>query len=920
MRRLALSIGLLALGPVLAWAAATQGGPVAVPLPLFPSDNWWNQDVSHAPVDPRSSTFISFIGATRKLHPDFGGCAEDPCDVGIYGLPYVVVNGVQPGDLRAVEFQYSDESDGVDHTTDTSFAFYPIPDAAITGLHWIEGGEPGEDDPGGDRHMLIVDKDNNRLYELYGLHWDGSQWTGGSGAYFDMTTNDRRPEGWTSADAAGLAILPGLVRYDEVHGPDPIRHALRVTVRDTSSSHVFPASHTACNACPSNAPPMGARLRLKASKDISGFPVEMQKIFQAMKTYGLIVADNGSDMYVSGTFDTNWNNDILNPAFASLSAGDFEVVKLGWQPPTSVLAAYDAVPVVEGDSGTIAAEFTVTLTPAFTDKVTVRYATVAGTAAAGADYIAKSGTLTFPPGATTQAVNVPVRGDRLHEDDESFTLFLSSPVNASVAASTATATILDDDAPPALSIADAAGVEGDAGATNRLFAVTLSGRSGAPVTVDYAASDGSATAGTDYAATAGTLTFAAGVVKQTIAVPILGDLADEPDESFLVTLTSAAGASLARDVATGTITNDDSLPALSMGDATVTEGTGGTTTATVAVTLSAASSSPVTVRYVAAAGTASPRSDYQPRSGVLTFAPGVTAQTVEVSVVTDDRLEKNEAFLLKLSAPRGARIARGAGQVAILDDDGGADPCAPILAIPFSIQAPGIYCLARNATTRMRSGTAVLVAADGVTVDLGGFKLAGTAGLKAQAVGIASEGRKNVTVRNGTVRGFLAGVVLRQAPPFLVSQGLLVQNVKALSNTYSGIWVEGADSEVAQCTVSSTGRGTSFGPDHDAMGIAAVGPGVQIVANAVTATYGSGRGNGYGIGVTSGDAAEVASNAVSGARSRATTGILIDASSSVAVNDNALSNLLFGIVLTNGSTGTTSNNTMTRVTTPYVGP
>ncbi len=140
-----------------------------------------------------------------------------------------------------------------------------------------------------------------------------------------------------------------------------------------------------------------------------------------MKTYGLIVADNGSDMYVSGTFDTSWDNDVLNPAFASLAAGDFEVVKLGWQPPTSALAVSDAVPVVEGNAGTIPAEFSVTLTPAFGETVTVRYATAAVTAASGSDYVAKSGTLTFAPGVTTRTVDIPVRGDLLHEDDETFT-------------------------------------------------------------------------------------------------------------------------------------------------------------------------------------------------------------------------------------------------------------------------------------------------------------------------------------------------------------------------------------------------------------------------------------------------------------------------------------------------------------------
>ena len=150
------------------------------------------------------------------------------------------------------------------------------------------------------------------LYELYNVFYDGTKWLADSGAFFDMNTNDRRPDGWTSADAAGLAILPGLVRYDEVFGTDEIRHAFRVTVRATNG-YVFPASHRAGSTV--GALPMGARLRLKASKDISGFTPELQRIFRAMKRYGLIVADNGTDMFISGTHDTRWSNAILNPAF-----------------------------------------------------------------------------------------------------------------------------------------------------------------------------------------------------------------------------------------------------------------------------------------------------------------------------------------------------------------------------------------------------------------------------------------------------------------------------------------------------------------------------------------------------------------------------------------------------------------------------
>lgn len=309
-------------------ALAQLGGPLPGPLPLFPRTNWWNLDISNAPVDPASTSFISFVGNTRRLHPDFGG-DESPGSVNIYGFPYVVVDSSVP--KQAVSFEYWDESDGVQLPANNSYPFYPIPPEAATMAHWVEGGAPGNVDlrSSGDRHLLIVDQQARHLYELYNVYYDGQRWHAGSGAFFDMNTNNRRPEGWTSADAAGLAILPGLVRYDEAYGTTEIEHALRVTVRSTNR-FVYPASHVAGTTV--GALPMGARLRMKAGRDISGFPAPVQRIFRAMKRYGLVVADNGSDMYVSGTYDTRWNNDTLNPAFHALTAGDFEVITLGYNP------------------------------------------------------------------------------------------------------------------------------------------------------------------------------------------------------------------------------------------------------------------------------------------------------------------------------------------------------------------------------------------------------------------------------------------------------------------------------------------------------------------------------------------------------------------------------------------------------------
>jgi hypothetical protein len=326
-----------AAGPASAQSGAAVDGALPAPLPLLPASNWWNVDISHAPIDTNSSTYITFVGNTRRLHPDWGGSAHDPDDPNaIYGIPYISVPGSQP--LVPVTFvDYDDESDA---GAPGRPAGYPIPDEAKNSPGWMEAGGPAShldtdlDSESGDRHMLIVDRDNRILYELYRAHWNATRnrWEAGSGAVWPLTTNRRRPEGWTSADAAGLAIMPGLVRYDETFGTEPIKHAFRFTVRD-SNGFVFPASHNAGSQ--GGALPMGARLRLKASVNISTFAAPVQRILQAMKTYGLIVADNGTDMYIQGTSDPRWDPqmDDFVSGFNKLNAGMFEVVQLGWQPP-----------------------------------------------------------------------------------------------------------------------------------------------------------------------------------------------------------------------------------------------------------------------------------------------------------------------------------------------------------------------------------------------------------------------------------------------------------------------------------------------------------------------------------------------------------------------------------------------------------
>ena len=284
-------------------AAYAQSGPTLGNCPVLPASNIWNTPVDSLPLDAHSSAYITTIGSTRGLHPDFGAGLWDG---GPIGIPYNVAPGSQP--KVAVTFDYSDESDP---------GPYPIPaDPAI------EGGK----DATGDRHILVVDGDNCVLYETWSTYPKaGGGWSAGSGAVFDLLSNDLRPNGWTSADAAGLPVLPGLVRYDEV-AQGEIKHAIRFTVPQTRKAFVWPARHYASSLTGSSYPPMGQRFRLKASFDISTFSTEVQVILRAMKKYGLILADNGSAWYISGVPDERWDNDTLVSEFGRIKGSDFEAV------------------------------------------------------------------------------------------------------------------------------------------------------------------------------------------------------------------------------------------------------------------------------------------------------------------------------------------------------------------------------------------------------------------------------------------------------------------------------------------------------------------------------------------------------------------------------------------------------------------
>ena len=307
---------LIACGALSAVAlvAGPGDGAVAAGEPscaVFPADNPWNTDISAYPVHPRSDAFVNSVGRTERLHPDFGTVWNGAP----IGIPYVIVPGSQP--KVPVSFDYADESDP---------GPYPVPPDAP-----IEGGS----NSGGDRHVLVIDNDNCVLYEMFdALAVNGGEsWTAGSGAVFNLNSNALRPDFWTSADAAGLPIFPGLVRYEEVVEQGVIDHALRFTVSQTQRAFVHPATHYASNNTDPNVPPMGLRFRMKSSYNCGGFSAEVQVICAALKRYGMFVADNGSDWYITGAPDPRWSDDRLGDLKA-IPGDAFEVVATdGYEPP-----------------------------------------------------------------------------------------------------------------------------------------------------------------------------------------------------------------------------------------------------------------------------------------------------------------------------------------------------------------------------------------------------------------------------------------------------------------------------------------------------------------------------------------------------------------------------------------------------------
>ena len=387
--------------------------PTAGTCSIFPADNVWNTPVDTLPVSANSATYVNTIGASSPTHADFGSGLYDGAPIGI---PWITVPGTQT--KYPVTFDYADESDP---------GPYAIPLSAP-----IEGGSAST----GDRHAIAIDTDNCILYELYSAYPQASSWKAGSGVIFNLKSNALRPAGWTSGDAAGLPIQPGLARYDEVAAGE-IRHALRFTVPHTQKAYIWPARHDASSLTGTQYPPMGQRFRLKASFDISGFPADVQVILRALKKYGMILADNGSAWYISGAPDDRWSNDNLS-TMRRIPGSAYEAVDESslMINPNSGQARQSGVSVtVTPAAATVAAgatqQFTATVLNAASSSVTWSVNGVTGgTAATG--MIDANGLYTAP--AAAPAGPIPVQ---------------AASVAAPAASGSATVTI--QNAPPSIS-------------------------------------------------------------------------------------------------------------------------------------------------------------------------------------------------------------------------------------------------------------------------------------------------------------------------------------------------------------------------------------------------------------------------------------------------------------------------------------
>jgi hypothetical protein len=616
---------------------------------LFPADNPWNEKITNAPVAANSSTLVASIGLSGHLHPDFGAALYQGANVGI---PFNVVPGTQPK-ITVVIDAYASESD---------IQPVPIPANAV-----IEGDPLPSAQNTGDRHLLVYDQDNNVGYELYNAHRpsetaDG-QWHADAEAVWDYKKDSFRPAGWTSADAAGLPILPGLVRPDEVLDQGVITHALRFTVPHSQNAYVYPASHQA-GVANTSYPRMGERFRLKQSFDISGFSPANRVILQALKDYGMIVADNGSGWFLSGEPSSRWNDDDLH-LLTNVLGSNFEAV--------------DLTPVVTGISpttGPTTGGTSVTITGLnFSGGAAMTQVFFGSTAAPGVSVNSDTSITVTAPAQAAGTVHVTVRspyGTSVAVSADQFTYTSSTPQPGQLQFGAATYSVAENGGSVTLT-------------------VTRTGGSSGAVSVAYATANGTATAGADYTATSGTLNFADGQTSQTITVPVIDDTLVEGNETFSVALSSPGGGATLGSPAAATVTivdNDVAGPGkLQFSSATysVSEGAG---TAVITVQRVGGSQGSVTVRYATSNGTATAGSDYAAASGKLTFANGETSKTFTIRIIDDTLVEGNETVKLRLSSATGGATlgTPSAATLTILDNDGGGSS-GPLVA--GSPSAPG---------------------------------------------------------------------------------------------------------------------------------------------------------------------------------------------------------------------------------------
>jgi hypothetical protein len=617
--------------------------------------------------------------------------------------------------------------------------------------------------------------------------------------------------------------------------------------------------------------------------------------------------------------------ELYQPSGATVSGSPLAGVSIADNdaPPELTLADGSGL---EGSGGGVspAVRFGVTLSGPSGKVIRVGYATADGSgptaALAGSDYVATAATLTIPPYTTQTSIAIPVIGDAIDEYDEVFRLRLSDPQDVAIprGEEEAPGTILDDDAPPSVSVSDAAPVPEIGGRASAEFVARLSTLSAKRVEVSYATAAGagctSAAPDRDYRPDQGRLVFLPGVLEQRFRVQVMDDPLDEDPETFSSLLSEPSEATIADGLGVATILDDDAPPQLAVGDATGAEGSLSAFALRFPLTLSTASGKCLEVPYTTSDGTAHAGSDYVAASGTLVLPPGETTASVEVSLQPELSYEPIEHFSLGVApdpqdAAPGAFLARGT----ILNDD---RPCVPIEALPYVVSAPGSYCLRGDLTTDQQSGAAITVNASHVTLDLSGFALRGQPpqpGLT-QAVGVRAVSRSHVTVRNGTVTGFLRGVVLQGASSGL-NDGHVVEDVHVDFNRLEGIAVEGAGSLVRRNRV--LGLYGSEALAADTTGIRVLGAGAQVGQNVVTEVYGSGGHAAHGIHVSS-LGAVVEGNRVANGRLVGTpaTGITL-AQAEALVLGNELAVLDRGLVFE--FPGRYRDNVTTGVTVPYSG-